>query len=72
MLTDSFDPAARERLAIAQRVADAHRGIDDVSLLSFVSGSTVENLADACSDVDMSVIFAACWKAKCSISSQRG
>ena len=50
---------ARIRLAIAQRVADAHRGIDDASLLSFVSGSTVENLADARSDIDMSVVFAA-------------
>lgn len=49
----------RERLAIAQRVADAHRGIDDASLLSFVSGSTVEGLADERSDVDMSIVFAA-------------
>lgn len=59
----SFDPdpadvEGQRRLAIAQRVADAHRGLDDASLLSFVSGSTVEGLADARSDVDMSVVFA--------------
>lgn len=46
------------RIAIARRVADAHRGIDDASLTSFVSGSTVDDLADARSDVDMSVLFA--------------
>ncbi|HUL64786.1 MAG TPA: hypothetical protein VLW55_09235 [Burkholderiaceae bacterium] len=51
-------PEARLRLAIAQRVADAHRGIDDASLMSCVSGSTVDNLADARSDIDMSVVFA--------------
>lgn len=51
---DSFGQA---RLAIAGRVADAHRGIDDDSLMSFVSGSTVEGLADERSDVDMSVVF---------------
>jgi hypothetical protein len=55
---DQVNEGARLRLAIAQRVADAHRGIDDASLLSFVSGSTVENLVDARSDVDMSVVFA--------------
>jgi hypothetical protein len=53
------DHAGALRRAIAQRVADAHRGIDDASLLSFVSGSTVEGLADERSDVDMSVVFAA-------------
>jgi hypothetical protein len=53
------DHAGALRRAIAQRVADAHRGIDDASLLSFVSGSTVERLADERSDVDMSVVFAA-------------
>jgi hypothetical protein len=50
-------PGARLRVQIAQRVADAHRGIDDASLLSFVSGSTVDNLVDDLSDVDMSVVF---------------
>jgi hypothetical protein len=56
---DHLDPESRLRVVIAQRVADAHRGIDDASLLSFVSGSTVGNLADARSDVDMSVVFTA-------------
>jgi hypothetical protein len=50
-------PAARQRVDIAQRVADAHRELDDGSLLSFVSGSTVDDLVDALSDVDMSVVF---------------
>ena len=54
-----LDDPGRRRVAIAQRVADTHRGIDDASLLSFVSGSTVDNLADDRSDVDMSVVFAA-------------
>ena len=48
--------SARHRLA--QRVAEAHRGVDDSSLLAFVSGSVVDGLADAQSDVDMSVVFA--------------
>jgi hypothetical protein len=51
-------PSNRRR-AIARRVADAHRGIDDVSLLCFVSGSLVEDIADQKSDVDMSVVFQA-------------
>jgi hypothetical protein len=54
-----LSPKARQRVAIAQRVADAHRGIDDASLLSFVSGSTVDDLTDDRSDVHMSVVFAA-------------
>ena len=58
-LANELGANGRLRLALAQRVADAHRGIDDASLLSFVSGSTVDNLADARSDVDMSVVFAA-------------
>ncbi|WP_280154756.1 hypothetical protein [Piscinibacter sp. XHJ-5] len=53
-----LDAPARRLLAIAQRVADAHLGIDDASLMSCVSGSTVDNIADARSDVDMSVVFA--------------
>lgn len=56
--TASDDSAGALRLSVAQRVTDAHRGIDDTSLLSFVSGSTVEGLADALSDIDMSVVFA--------------
>lgn len=53
-----LSPSNRRR-AIARRVADAHRGIDDASLLAFVSGSVVEDLADAKSDVDMSIGFQA-------------
>lgn len=52
-----LNPFGRARLAIAQRVADAHRDIDDDGFMSFVSGSTVEGLADERSDVDMSVVF---------------
>jgi hypothetical protein len=55
----TLQPEAQRRVDIAQRVADAHRGLDDGSLLSFVSGSTVEDLVDERSDVDMSVVFAA-------------
>jgi len=46
------------RRALARRVADAHRPLapaDD--LFAFVSGSVVDELADARSDVDMSVVF---------------
>lgn len=50
--------AAHERRRIAQRVADGHRGLDDSSLLAFVSGSVVDDLADERSDVDMSVVLA--------------
>jgi hypothetical protein len=46
-----------ERRRLAQRVADGHRGLDDSSLLSFVSGSVVDGLADANSDVDMSIVM---------------
>ena len=46
------------RRAIARRVARAHRGIDDASLLALVSGSVVEDIADSKSDIDMSVVFA--------------
>lgn len=46
-----------ERRRLAQRVADAHRGLDDSSLLAFVSGSVVVGLADARSDVDMSIVL---------------
>lgn len=47
----------RDRRRIAQRVADAHRGLDDSSLLSFVSGSVVDGWADEQSDVDMSIVL---------------
>lgn len=56
---DDLGAEGRLRVSIAQRVADAHRGIDDTSLLAFVSGSTVDAIADSRSDVDMSVVFAA-------------
>jgi len=57
--TPAHPPAAGQvRRRIARRVADAHRGIDDSSLLAFVSGSVVDGLADDKSDVDMSVVFA--------------
>lgn len=49
---------ARQRVDIAKRVADAHRGIDDASLLSCVPGSTADDLVDEQSDADMSVVFA--------------
>jgi len=52
-----IDPHGRRLLAIARRVADAHRGLDDGSLIALVSGSTVEALADERSDVDMSIVF---------------
>lgn len=54
----TLPPESERRIALAQRVADAHRGIDDASLTSFVSGSTVDGWADDRSDVDMSVLFA--------------
>lgn len=51
--------AAGARLRrLAQRLADAHRGLDDTSLLALVSGSTVDGTADERSDVDMSIVFA--------------
>jgi hypothetical protein len=57
------DPA-RQRLSysklrrqLAQRVADAHRPLGECSLLALVSGSVVEDLADARSDVDMSIVL---------------
>lgn len=43
------------RRAIARRVADAHAPLG--ASLALVSGSVVEDLADARSDVDMSVVF---------------
>jgi hypothetical protein len=52
-------PEGRLRLALAQRVADMHRGIDDDSLMAVVSGSTAEDIADARSDIDMCIAFEA-------------
>jgi hypothetical protein len=48
---------SNRRRAIARRVADAHRGIDDASLLAFVSGSGIEFASDLKSEVEMSVVF---------------
>lgn len=56
MDTDVAARAARHR-ALAARAADAHRPLGDARLCAFVSGSTVEDLVDARSDVDMSVVF---------------
>lgn len=49
--------AARHR-SLALRVAEAHVAIGDTRLCAFVSGSTVEELVDERSDVDMSVVLA--------------
>lgn len=49
--------AARHR-ALALRAAEAHVAIGDPRLCAFVSGSTVEELVDERSDVDMSVVLA--------------
>lgn len=46
-----------ERRRLAQRVADAHRGLDDSSLLAYVSGSVVDGLADERSNVDMGIVM---------------
>lgn len=54
---DLLGPQARRHLAWAQRVADAHRHLGEGTLMSFVSGSTVEDLVDDRSDIDMSVVF---------------
>jgi hypothetical protein len=44
------------RRRLARQVADAHAGLGSL-WLGLVSGSTVEDLADARSDVDMSLVF---------------
>jgi hypothetical protein len=57
-MAQPLHPDAQRRVAIAQRVADAHRALDtDGSLLALISGSTVDDLVDDLSDVDMSVVF---------------
>jgi len=43
--------------ALARRVAQAHVGLPEPVVLSLLSGSVVEDIADALSDVDMSVVF---------------
>jgi hypothetical protein len=52
-------PAADRHRRLAARVAAAHQDLGDARLASFVSGSTVENLVDERSDVDMSVVLQA-------------
>ena len=57
---DSVTPSvahAQDRRRLAQRVLDAHRGIDDSSLLAFVSGSVADGLADARSDIDLCIAW---------------
>ena len=57
---DSVTPTvahANDRRRLAQRVLDAHRGIDDSSLLAFVSGSVADGLADARSDIDLCIAW---------------
>ena len=49
--------ASAVRREIARRVATAHQAIGDDALLAFVSGSVVDDIADAKSDIDMSVVF---------------
>lgn len=51
------DPHARLRHALARRVADAHAALGGPGLTALLSGSVVEGLADARSDVDMSLVF---------------
>jgi hypothetical protein len=46
-----------QRRQIAQRVANAHRPLGAGSLLALVSGSVVEDLADARSDIDMGIVL---------------
>lgn len=53
----SASPATQQRLDIARCVANAHAALRDPSMAALVSGSTVEDLCDERSDVDMSVLF---------------
>lgn len=63
----TLGPAARRHVAIAQRVADAHAAVAEgvssdapafAPSCAFVSGSTVDDLVDDLSDVDMSIVYA--------------
>lgn len=45
------------RRAIAQRVADAHDMLDPGPVCAMLLGSTVDGIADALSDIDMSIMF---------------
>ena len=58
MLERAGASTASDRLrALARRVAQAHVGLREPIVLSLLSGSVVEDIADALSDVDMSVVF---------------
>jgi hypothetical protein len=58
MSPHKLQPEAQRRVAIARHVADSHRALDrDASLLALISGSTVDDLVDELSDVDMSIVF---------------
>lgn len=46
------------RREIARRVARAHAPLDEGDMLALVSGSVVEDMADARSDIDMGIVFA--------------
>jgi hypothetical protein len=53
-----MSPQSALRLEIARRVANAHAAAGDAAtLVALVSGSTVEDLCDERSDVDMSVLW---------------
>lgn len=53
-----MSPESARRLEIARRVARAHEAAGDAAtLVALVSGSTVEDLCDERSDVDMSVLW---------------
>ncbi|HET7525684.1 MAG TPA: nucleotidyltransferase domain-containing protein [Burkholderiaceae bacterium] len=54
--TDARDHQALRR-AIAQRVADAHEPLLPGALTAMVFGSTGDGIADARSDIDMSIVF---------------
>lgn len=58
MAEASAAPSASDRLrGLARRVAQAHVGAGRPPPMSLVSGSTVDDIADARSDVDMSVVY---------------
>jgi len=49
--------AGARRRTLARGLADAHRALDAGDLLAYISGSVVDGLADALSDIDMGMIF---------------
>lgn len=57
-MPESAATPSDQRRAIARRVADANRALAGDALLAIVSGSVVEGLADARSDVDMAIVLA--------------